>query len=882
MRSCLSAPIVFIFSLLFSASVLAVPSSKRTCAQILDPTAVHTFESILEMAKPNDYFGRQKAKVLIAGVAGVTQDQKLQIAKLIEQGVSSNIIDLDPYELDEQHRYLLFKDTMKKTTWKRPHFLNLPQYKLNPEHFQEIVKEHIGQHFDAHVAETLKLPADFVFAQFRKRIVGVSEEGGEAFGPLGGNLLGEIHSAPMLSTEQRNTLMLLLLDERPEDLFEVLDQMHFEDESNLFDIKKVLQRVSAKYPGSLKPEWIEMLTDRVKKKDVIIWLVNEVVELAGRRKKVPTDSLDLVFSLVGLPPEGLPALKKAKPSSDLVGTFYELSRELEKKIIILNGSGKLTVRGLVFEKLRFAEDLWSTKDGFRQFVELVSVLRDLFHFKNGQRTLVVETAAAWDEVLTETALLTTTLSKESIGSLLKQAKELRLVKVRDFLDKSDSPLQITTEQVDELEKRWKSLEPIYTLMARFSANSSWEDELPVLGKMFQAVLADKFKEFKFSTARQLTPMNKAHVRGWIKIKSRLAVFKPDSPEVALKRHQAAHREAAQSIIQTNLLLNLSESARHPDLILSGDVRAKLLDKVLNSSVSPSPKVVLAEMRAASVAKPKQALLATLVDELSKTSDTQQIQKLARFVKDSRDILKLTAQTVDDLDSILKVFRAQTFTLDKPAIVYTSTFWHPKMLLTVGGLVCTGSCQNHQTGQHIETLLGYTIDANVQGVGSFVLTPTSFESAEHFDALFAAIDSGEPVSDSFDPVDLAVRFKFNGHEFSTVPLEHANMRQMMKMGVTADGKVAVHLERPYEQLHAARDVMLDNAEDILEETAKVTGGVARAAMTVPESENTGGVYSDLAIEPGVKTSAYSFAEAKRSVPARPRVVPAQRRAVPGRQ
>lgn len=590
-----------------------------------------------------------------------------------------------------------------------------------------------------------------------------------------------------------------------------------------------------------------MLTDRVKIRDVIVWMVEEVVQMAQQGESVPNDSLDLVFKLVGLNPDGLPDLKKSKPSSALVGQFYELCEEFEKNIRIHR-----SLRGL-----SFSNDFWASKESFRQFVELIGVLRDLFHLKNGTQVMVDETRASWEWVLQENKLTQGFISKETIGEILTRAKTLRLERIQAYLQEANSPVKVSVHELEKLERQWGTLEPIYTLMARFSGNHSWHEEMPVLGEIFGAVLKGRFEQYKFSDKEQLAPLRSPEIKKWQAIRNRLSIFKPDDSAVSAEVAQANNLKNARNIIHTNLALNMDANALKPELILTGGIRETLLSQVLDAQNPPTFKMVIGHLKAAAVARPKESLLATLVNELTVQADSKNIQKITRFLKDGRDQMKLSAQTVADLDSVLKAFRVQASVSEKPAIVFTTTFWHPKALLTVGDLVCTGSCQNYKTGGHIETLPGYVIDSNVQGVASFIVNPGSFENVADYRAIYAALEAGAVVSRHFDPAHRVLRMVVNGRKIQTLPFDYAQMRQMLKLGETEDGKPALHLERPYEQPHPAHGFMLGQAEDIVAEIGQAIGAIPGAAMKVAKSRNGGGVYSDWAIRPGVQTDDYYF-------------------------
>ena len=77
---------------------------------------------------------------------------------------------------------------------------------------------------------------------------------------------------------------------------------------------------------------------------------------------------------------------------------------------------------------------------------------------------------------------------------------------------------------------------------------------------------------------------------------------------------------------------------------------------------------------------------------------------------------------------------------------------------------------------------------------------------------------------------------------------------MKLGKTESGKPGLRLERPYQQYHTAQSLMAKQTQKLLE-TLSAAIGAEEGEITIPQSRNPGGVYSDACS--GVMTKSYKI-------------------------
>lgn len=172
---------------------------------------------------------------------------------------------------------------------------------------------------------------------------------------------------------------------------------------------------------------------------------------------------------------------------------------------------------------------------------------------------------------------------------------------------------------------------------------------------------------------------------------------------------------------------------------------------------------------------------------------------------------------------------------------------PKLLLTVGDIVPTSSCQNYRTGTHIEALPGYVVDANVQALVSYELNQNSFE-VKDFQVLRGWLKTGK-ISDfkiDFDGDQNQFVISNNGQIVKSRKLPRAYLRNIIKVGRTHLDEPIFFLEKSYLQNHPNIEQMKKQHQEILN---SLNGRVfsAESDITVVRSRNPKGQYSDFHLD-----------------------------------
>lgn len=599
--------------------------------------------------------------------------------------------------------------------------------------------------------------------------------------------------------------------------------------------------------GSYLPEkgfshlWADILWDRVQKRDVGLQLLRVLYKLNQKNletgKDFETDSLATLSQRMGLSYKVLNR-EVASYSPNTLGRLYELGLDIEARL-----------EGGIFEGMAIDETLWKKKQ-LSKLLDLFEHLRDLLHLRgNNDET--------WQVLLMELNLKTRGITAQNIDALLSETGASIVSAIRKMF--GDSKIQFGFEDLKRLKEKWGDLKPIYTLLARFNGNPHWRQELPMLAKVFKASLDGKFEDYKFegdpadetdqalAKAQLASLKTSSQITEWRKIRSRVSIFHPaHGTEMGRERLQQQW-EIVHGVIQNNLRAHLDLSE------LSREVSPQLLAK-LQLLLPQKPSDILQAMFAES---DRETILHAILNRLleAKTGDLDEIRNWVRFLKRVQTELALSAQAREDIKSILDTLSVPAVP-GRPAIIFTTTFTHPKLLLMIGDLVQTSSCQNYRTGNHIEALLGYVVDANTAGLASFAIDEKYFEKMDDYRKIFGAIGQNKKVKAVLDGDKMRVAFEVEGETrlIYTLALSYAHLRHVVKLGEALDEQgPGVAKEPRYAQMHSALPVMRSQAGDIVDEIATAVGGKANVPIRVAKTRNPGGTYSDSA--GGIKQEGY---------------------------
>lgn len=185
----------------------------------------------------------------------------------------------------------------------------------------------------------------------------------------------------------------------------------------------------------------------------------------------------------------------------------------------------------VFGRLRFAPELLASRDGCRK---LALFVHDLRLVKN----ILGQEADRLEGIISGLPLGPVVDGRRALDE--GNIDEVNKVLERIFRDKFCQvfDLDLSSDQIASLESKWGSLDILFTLAARYRSRPQWVVEIPVLGRIIEAVLEDNYALFKYQgdseeerdkVQRQLAVLtDKASWLGWIENRQITTVLEAES------------------------------------------------------------------------------------------------------------------------------------------------------------------------------------------------------------------------------------------------------------------------------------------------------------------------------------------------------------------
>jgi len=625
---------------------------------------------------------------------------------------------------------------------------------------------------------------------------------------------------------------------------ETLEELHLVDEPHRRDLTRTLREFAEENPELLPKEFVGLLWEPVRNQSIALKMLNEYLfQNEGRWDRVPSNSLELISDLSGLPYETL----RDSPLSRNPGELYALLMDIQSSL-----------KHPAFSEIRIEPGVFAER---REFLTLLRTLRDL-HALEGDGT------KTWKKVLAEIGVQDE-INANGLEALRHHSTYVLIAKVREKL--KEHGVQFTPTQFEALGKQWGDLEPIWTLLSRFEGDTSWKQEIDPLGQVFKAALDGTFHEKKFGggftlkkrSGEQDIQMAKAQFENIVKTKAQRAAWTKPRWKVSLPgtepKDVTAVAERTRAILASDVVAPLSQRLTAPkkkptkQFLKSIDWEGELLQQ------DPRPLVekLVEDWALKTGVEKSQAAAALLLHTFGEMTGDGSALKLRGTIRVARALMvshpevqaeapKTIRQVLSNAETSLRELETKSY----GEILLTVSNADPKFLLTIGDAVQTSSCQSYSTGGRIEALLGYVMDANVQAVVSYSLSQQHFETAGAFNEVAKAQAEGRLLQVAFDGNLKIATFTLQPAEGNpiavrTLPLGYAHQRQMLKLG-ESEGGPGVRLEQLYEQKHPESETMQGMHEEILADLVReLRIRDNELPMTVPPSRNPGGVYSDLA-------------------------------------
>lgn len=662
-------------------------------------------------------------------------------------------------------------------------------------------------------------------------------------------------------------------------LFYVAPQKYFEragieiaHELPLVEYRAQVERLEGE--GKIPKGLARMAFEHAGSSDVTQALMRGALFFSHRMGRLPTDSLELISDISGIAVESL-RQPRLLDSSRSLGQFFGIVLETAE-----------TLRGTLFPRGLTLDPKIYTEGNFSKWLGTLDLMRNLLFIEkevHSGRT----PKQIWEGLLKKVKM-PETLSPTNLGELHTRAKTQLEQTLGRLLDRHMR--QISIDELQKLEDRWGDLMPIYTLMGRFSRDKSWAGELPELGRVFDAVLRDKFGDLKFrgyggqeeAAEEQLRVLSAPEQRqAWEAGGSRVELFTPGEKALSGEEMERQLKTRLADHVSTNLAGNLRV---HKLPEVAPDLRARIV-KELEAKRSPQETLevlrtsvlrdIPAEARDASIVAGVRDWFLSNQDPLAAANMANRLLRLHNSAPDFG--VRFSEDNKRDLQQILDLPKQGEKQLDQERILVTAITSDPKLLLTVGDLVTDNSCQNYRTGSHIETLLGYVVDANIQAVYSTSFGAKEFQSQADFSRVREATVAGREIRAEIVGKDKSAILSWveaDGTEIriQTRGQERGGRRHILRLGTTPEGEPGLFLERAYITPNATLQPHYERmALETMWNLAHRMGAKTGISITLPESRNFGGAYTDAG--GGAKKGPITIpANSSQKVPADFRVAP----------
>ncbi len=667
-----------------------------------------------------------------------------------------------------------------------------------------------------------------------------------------------------------------------------LMKLHLLSEDGKPGLQEELRSFAKQYPSLLPPTIVETFWDKALDVAIVRKFFRYYTTHLPRRHGdeatvassfIPETSLQLMCEIVGWQ-KNCAAIKQSK-IYDNPGTFYSILFDLQSRF------NDPIFADVEFEPTAFdsKEHLFDFLNSLRNILNLhLSSRRDSDSGDDESTIGSTMSTADWKNFLVRQGI-DRSISDKNIESLTQKINQEILAKVNGIFTDTDTDnasqkksksraggpsVVLTTENLQKLLNEWGNLESITTLVSRLSGSKSatWNREIPVLKEVFQQSVMGTFAQYKFESAEaknQLEGLSKKQVDAWKENRYLLTKASGGTQD------QSDLRDNFAKIVATNLIPHSEAVKAHDanpgmpfsdslglDSLLSeiqaqvnqGDP-AKLISKIMTDQ---SPKLN---------DKETSLLLARLfknvVAKLGKVDavEAAELRTLARIGLGLVQQQQLEVEASDrtqlqsDFKSLIKIFMTELAVARKSSLIFSVLSSDPVLMLTIGDLVDTTSCQNYRTGGMIQTLLGYVIDANVRALASFEIGMGQFANQNDFHQLYQALSQGVPVNTEWNGNNRTAVFSWSDagarQSVSTHPLGHAYLRQIVRIGNTVDEdgstKIGTLLEREYLQNNSELASMRENHQAIFAQLNSELGAYNHGTITFRETRNPGGVYSD---------------------------------------
>jgi hypothetical protein len=454
------------------------------------------------------------------------------------------------------------------------------------------------------------------------------------------------------------------------------------------------------------------------------------------------------------------------------------------------------------------------------------------------------------------------LPPERIEAARQHLRSRAVSRINVLLETQGVAQRLETQDLEALAQDWRDTEPVVTLLARLSdparRGGPSTDAACLVLQAAKAAAQRKFMAFKFDDARgqrQLSFLTETQRAAWKASRALVRIGGAERPDnqPRLKEmtcrldadlaHLCAHAptEPAQPALRAEMAELASEEIKaNPTVIAERVLAAHVCSEKIPACARACLFDIAVQLKGAILGGAEQRNAARIMRALLRIgfADACESDAYQSVLADLRAIEREIPKNLLDGEMISK------------GIVVTAFDCSPRLMLTIGDVVNTGSCLNYQSGSRINVLPAYLVDANIQALVSWQLKQTHFASVRDYKAVLNAFVGGGPADATFDGDQLTFRFTLPDHEHSTeietLSLGFAHLRQIVRLGRVRQGYTlhpGLLAERGYAQPHPLQPLMHANHADILRILAEELHAVDRRPLEFPRSRNPDGVYCD---------------------------------------
>jgi hypothetical protein len=620
--------------------------------------------------------------------------------------------------------------------------------------------------------------------------------------------------------------------------------------------KLILKNFAGRYPQVLSPRVLEKVEAFTVDRDTFIMLVNEYL-LGGapssNGNRADSDIADIVAAAFETPVSVMRAVVECETGRRLMAALAQFKNKHDINLlrsIAFQGEAPACPAGL---------------DGYLYELRNAFALELAIHVARRGGRLVNK--AAQRRVFDKFFLREFEIDRLPPGRLEAARQHLRsraVGRINALLEAQGGSQRLETQDLEALARDWRDAEPVVTLLARLSdparrGGPSTEAARLVLHTA-KAAAQRRFMAFKFDEAsgqRQLHFLTEAQRTAWKTSRAMVRIGGAERPDNQPRLRELTLRLDANL---GSLCANApAEPARLPPAL-----RAEMAE-LASEEIKANPTVIVERALAAHTAPEsipefaRACLLDTAAQLKGAILGGFNQRNAARIMRALVRIGFSDAYESDACQSVLTDLRAIEREIPKDlldgemiskGIVVTAFDCSPRLMMTIGDVVNTGSCLNYQCGSRINVLPAYVVDANIQALVSWQLKQAHFASVSDYKAVLNAFVAGRPATAAFNGDRLMFHFTFQEGEsvakIDTLCLGFAHLRQVVRLGSVRHGlslRPGLLAERGYAQPHPLQPLMHANHADILRALSAELHAVERRPLKFPQSRNPDGVYCD---------------------------------------